>query len=382
MITVTATLDGVSTKKQIAVIYKQEGQSLTPSDIAQLNDDKVVMVQVHTIHGVSQGSGVIIAENGLILTNEHVVEGMLNGTITLNNGQVYELEGIVEADELKDLALIKTKEKLAVAPVSIGSYTRLAKGEQIVAIGSPLGLQNTVSTGVVSSLREFDGIQHIQISVPIDHGSSGGGLFNNKGELVGITTWGVADNTADLNFAVAIDEIENWKHYFTMPFESITVKDGRSAPLPPLSETIQIPGLHYIAIGMTKEQVKQAEPAWLLQEDSTSLMYTGNTIFSLPASVTYVFENNQLRSIYIFHDLILEEEYLGFDVLEAYFSIMYNDLSTIYGSPVFLDTEWYDDTDGFSLNAFWLVGSSQDILLTTQVNWDYTSIGGIVITIQ
>ena len=94
--------------------------------------------------------------------------------------------------------------------------TSLAKGNKVVAIGSPKGLQNTVSEGIVSSFRIVEGVQQIQISAPIDHGSSGGGLFNSKGELVGVTASGYAGSNADLNFAVAIDEASDWYKYFNM----------------------------------------------------------------------------------------------------------------------------------------------------------------------
>ena len=73
------------------------------------------------------------------------------------------------------------------------------------AIGSPSGLRNTLSEGIVSGLREIKGIQHIQTTTPISPGSSGGGLFDAEGKLIGITTFRIGDN-GNLNFAVSLDE--------------------------------------------------------------------------------------------------------------------------------------------------------------------------------
>ncbi len=168
---------------------------LSTKQIVDMNDGKVVMVTTD----VGQGSGVVIGEDE-ILTNYHVIVDTAKGSITLLNGKQVELQGIVGYNENYDLAVVKTKTPLNIKPVTIG--VGASKGDHVVAIGSPLGFQNTISDGVISNFM-YDGADYYQISVPIDHGSSGGGLFNDYGQLIGITAAGIESTQADLNFAVS-----------------------------------------------------------------------------------------------------------------------------------------------------------------------------------
>ncbi|SFS47938.1 stalk domain-containing protein [Paenibacillus sp. BC26] len=168
---------------------------MTTKQIVAKNDDKVVMIMTDT----AQGSGVVIGKDE-ILTNYHVIADATKGSALLLNGTELEIQGVVGYNENYDLAIVKTKTALKVDPVDIG--VGASKGDHVVAIGSPLGLQNTISDGVISNIT-FDGAQYYQISVPIDHGSSGGGLFNDYGELIGITAAGIDTTQADLNFAVS-----------------------------------------------------------------------------------------------------------------------------------------------------------------------------------
>lgn len=174
---------------------------LSTKDVTELNDSKVVIVLTDT----SQGSAVSLGE-GVFLTNYHVIEDAQSVEIMDIDGNRYEIAGYISVDAKKDLALIKTKERIAIGSVAIGNPGGLKKGDKVVAIGSPLGQQNTVSQGVISNISKIDGVNVLQISVPIDHGSSGGGLFDTQGKLVGITTSGIDTSIADLNFAVSISE--------------------------------------------------------------------------------------------------------------------------------------------------------------------------------
>ena len=347
---------------------KPVNPDLSTSEIAELNDRKVVLIETNR----GQGSGIIVGDS-LILTNEHVINGMKSGNVILNDGTSYGIEGIVKSDENKDLALIKTTQKIAgIDPVMIGTYRSLNKGDKIVAIGSLLGLQNTVSEGIVSSFRLNGGVQLIQISAPIDHGSSGGGLFNKKGELVGVTSSGY-DSNADLNFAIAIDEAVDWFHYFAMDFNSIEVIPVGGIP----TGGIVIPFIDGVSLGMSKEQVKNSETATLYNEGYGTLRYSNKWIFNFSANVSYVFENNRLVEIYIFHDVVNNQDNL--ELLETYFIVMYEQLSNLYGQPEGLDTNWFDDENGYSLSAYW-VTNHHDVLLASKVNLDYTSFGGISIS--
>lgn len=180
--------------------YEQAEQArnkLSSTEIVEANDNKIVMITTDT----GQGSGIIVGDRW-ILTNYHVVGGASEGNVLFNDGMSLEILGVAASDESADLAIVQTSEDIGELPVRIGNSRSVKKGDRVFAIGSPLGLQNTVSEGLISNLLTEGGTNYFQINAPIDHGSSGGGLFNEYGELVGITTSGIDHSIADLNFAV------------------------------------------------------------------------------------------------------------------------------------------------------------------------------------
>lgn len=175
--------------------------------IIQENDPKTVALLVPTGDDkYSIGSGFFIAP-GLIVTNYHVVDNGCNALIRTNDAKIYEAEGIVAGDKTVDIAVIKLKQKIG-QPVQLGDPSALKKGEKATAIGSPKGLFNTVSTGIISNFWSNENVDQIQISIPITHGNSGGPLFNSKGEVVGITASGV-ESEGELNFAISATHIQD-----------------------------------------------------------------------------------------------------------------------------------------------------------------------------
>jgi len=172
-------------------------EPLTPSEIVELNDDRVVMITTDS----GQGSGVIVGSRW-VLTNWHVIEGASSGNVVLNDGSVISIQGVAASDEDTDLAIVQTARPLGILPVTFAEPFKVRKGDRIVAIGSPLGYQNTVSEGLISNFSHEGFTTYYQINAPIDRGSSGGAVFNEYGELVGITTGAIPDTQADLNFAV------------------------------------------------------------------------------------------------------------------------------------------------------------------------------------
>ncbi|MBB3108711.1 S1-C subfamily serine protease [Paenibacillus phyllosphaerae] len=171
---------------------------LDTQQIVAKNDEKVVMISTDT----AQGSGVVVG-GSLILTNLHVVSDASAASVTLNDGTVLQVKGIVGFSEENDLAIIQTTKAIGVSPVTLASADDIMKGDHVVSIGSPLGVQNTAADGLISNI---DG-NYLQTSVPIDHGSSGGALFNEYGDLVGITTSKIEDTSADLNFAISVESV-------------------------------------------------------------------------------------------------------------------------------------------------------------------------------
>jgi serine protease Do len=140
------------------------------------------------------GSGVIVSQDGYIVTNNHVISGAETITVTLSDGTAYEAE-LIGTDETTDLALIKI-EATGLQAADIGSSEELKRGQTAIIIGNPLGyLEGSVSSGVNSGLDRTltfsDGttIYHmIQTDASVNPGNSGGGLFNDRGQLVGIVS--------------------------------------------------------------------------------------------------------------------------------------------------------------------------------------------------
>lgn len=151
---------------------------------------------------VSMGSSVAINKH-LLITNCHVVEGMKH--ILISKDELMEVGYLISANPGKDTCIVATKEPILDPVRSIKGYKDLSVGDKVYAIGSPQGLSNTLSEGIISGLRGGKEISLIQTSAAISKGSSGGGLFDRYGNLIGITTLYINDSQS-LNFAVAVDE--------------------------------------------------------------------------------------------------------------------------------------------------------------------------------
>jgi hypothetical protein len=151
---------------------------------------------------VSQGSGVVIGA-GTVITNCHVTQGASEISVKVGNE---EYRGSLAGEDLEhDLCRISVAGLNAPA-VAISSVSTLRTGQRVFAIGAPQGLELTISEGIVSALREFPGGKMIQTSAPISPGSSGGGLFDASGQLVGVVTFQHKFGQ-NLNFAVPADWI-------------------------------------------------------------------------------------------------------------------------------------------------------------------------------
>lgn len=144
--------------------------------------------QVQTPKRTATGSGVIISQDGYIVTNNHVVEGADELTITLNDNREFSAR-IIGTDKTSDLALIKVDAK-NLPTLPIGDSEKLKVGEWVIAVGNPFGLTNTVTAGIVSAKARSMGANgvesFIQTDAAINAGNSGGALVNTQGELVGI----------------------------------------------------------------------------------------------------------------------------------------------------------------------------------------------------
>jgi len=154
------------------------------------------------------GSGFVLSADGLIMTNAHVVDGADELIVTLPDKREFKAR-VVGADKRTDVAVVKI-EATGLSPVKIGDVNRLKVGEWVMAIGSPFGLENTVTAGIVSAKQRDTGdfLPFIQTDVAINPGNSGGPLINMRGEVIGINSqiYSRSGGFQGISFAIPIDE--------------------------------------------------------------------------------------------------------------------------------------------------------------------------------
>ena len=195
---------------------------MTTEEIAEAASDSVVEI---TTEGIVEGafmqeaiqegagSGVIISEDGYIITNNHVIDGMDKITVTTSDETSYEAT-VVGTDSQTDIALLKI-DATDLQPAVLGDSSEIEVGEDVVAIGNPLGtLGGTVTEGIISALNRSITIDNetmnlLQTSAAINPGNSGGGLFNAYGELIGIVNAKTSgDEIEGLGFAIPINDVK------------------------------------------------------------------------------------------------------------------------------------------------------------------------------
>ena len=160
-----------------------------------------------------QGSGFITQKNGIILTNAHVVSGADRVTVTLKDGR--EFEGVVKGkDEVTDLAVVKIDTSGVDLPIApLGNSESVRVGDWAIAVGNPVGLNNTVTLGIISTLTRSSAqvgipdkrIDFLQTDAAINPGNSGGPLLNEQGEVIGINT-AIRPDANGIGFAIPIDK--------------------------------------------------------------------------------------------------------------------------------------------------------------------------------
>ncbi|MDN5896860.1 MAG: trypsin-like peptidase domain-containing protein, partial [Nocardioides sp.] len=189
----------------------------------------IVKIEVRGQQEAGSGSGIILSKDGQILTNNHVVEVAGNGgsiSVAFNDGSTAEAE-VLGTDPLTDTAVIQAKDVSDLTPITVGKSSELAVGQDVVAVGSPFGLESTVTSGIVSALSRPVNVGSdkqgnsttypaIQTDAAINPGNSGGPLVDMLGNLVGInssirtassSTSSEASGSIGLGFSIPIDEV-------------------------------------------------------------------------------------------------------------------------------------------------------------------------------
>ncbi len=179
--------------------FFERSSVLTPVEVFQKASPSVFVIEALSEDGkpLMLGSGVALAQD-LVITNCHVVRD--GATLRIRRGEKNWTARLIVASPEHDLCGIRPAE-LSLHPVLVRPSSELATGEHVYAVGSPEGLELTFSEGVISALRDAEGVHVIQTSAPTSPGSSGGGLFDTHAKLVGITTFQLKEGQS-LNFAL------------------------------------------------------------------------------------------------------------------------------------------------------------------------------------
>jgi serine protease Do len=182
---------------------------LSPTNLFEKVSPSVYGVKVVLEAGskvaASYGSAVAVSPREAI-TNCHVIShGKL---ITLSNGTATLPAEVSAADRRSDRCYLTVINGTLEPVVGLRDFDGLAVGETVYTVGSPKGLERTFGQGLLSGLRKMEGVEYVQITAPVSEGSSGGGLFDERGNLIGITTFTVRDSQ-NLNFAIAASEYWN-----------------------------------------------------------------------------------------------------------------------------------------------------------------------------
>lgn len=206
-----------------ALLISTPAMAKTPSQVFEEVSASVVVVEAYDTRGtqIGQGSGVVVAP-GEVATNCHVLKDA--DRLQVRYDQMQHPARVRLSDAERDLCQI-TATGLTARPAAIGATRILKVGSRVYAVGAPQGLELTLSEGIVSGLREVAGSPFIQTTAPISPGSSGGGLFDENGALVGLTTFYVTEGQ-NLNFALPVEWLKELpaRHKTETSVEDSTVR--------------------------------------------------------------------------------------------------------------------------------------------------------------
>ncbi len=259
-------------------ISQASGPELDPAEIYEKNVNSIVSIEGEGEDNYGSGTGVVMTEDGYILTNAHVVADMRRVRVVFSDDS-YLPARLVGADAEEDVAVLKVEAE-NLTPAEFGDSDQLRCGDMVVAIGDPLGYRTSITQGIVSALGrtvEVDGVlmDLIQTSAPINFGNSGGALINDHGQVVGITTVKITsdDGTVEgLGFAIPMSRVK---------LVADRLIDGRPAAM--LGVTVLTQPAE--EGGLPIYQVERSSNAWQagVREDDVLLSVNGSPVDSLDA---------------------------------------------------------------------------------------------------
>ena len=185
-----------------------EGAFSDDPDAIEKAADSVFMLEVYAYNNqqIAVGSGFVAFDPSILVTNYHVIEGGSYVVAVSDDRDQYLVSRICCSDKAKDIAILLFDQPSKAEPLPLDTDGKLKRSQKVVAIGSPAGLRNTISIGNISAFYTREGKDWIQFTAPISSGSSGGALFNDEGEIIGITTATYA-SAQNVNMAVKAEEV-------------------------------------------------------------------------------------------------------------------------------------------------------------------------------
>jgi hypothetical protein len=212
------------------VAWAQQSQpsTLTTAQIAKRVSPSVVVIQGKTDSGDVLGSGFIISKDGKIVTNLHVIKDVKAASVQLANGEIFDSVSVLAADERRDLAVVHIA-GFDLAALDLGNSNSLTVGEPVVIVGSPRGLEGTVTAGILSSVRDNgDGFKVLQTDAAVNPGNSGGPLVNSKGQAIGVVSFKLRSSEG-LNFAIPINYVSGLLNELHEPMSLEQMRSSLSA---------------------------------------------------------------------------------------------------------------------------------------------------------
>jgi tetratricopeptide (TPR) repeat protein len=227
------------------------------------NSKAVVVVTAYDEKGnaISQGSGFIVRRDGAVVTNYHVISKASDIKVKVGD-KLLDVEGLIFTDKENDLVILKVKAD-GMPVVKLGVIEKANIGESVYVISSPVGFENTISDGLLSGIRMIDERSEIlQITAPVSPGSSGGPVFNGKGEVVGVVTMLIKE-AQNLNFAMPVKLIKD-----KIRSKSVTaISESRLEDYEKTADYWSNLGVHHYQSAMYREAIEAYKRAIMVDPD-------------------------------------------------------------------------------------------------------------------
>ncbi len=195
--------------KPITLSDTQNSTDKTLKEVVKMKN-AVAKIGIYDEDGneVASGSGFNIKSDGVVITNFHVIQGAYSIKCTFEDDKTYDIDYILNYNQIKDIAILQLKNAKDLPVVNLGNSDKVELADAVVTIGNPYDFQNTISTGIISGLRNIFGIKYLQTNAAISPGSSGGPLFDMKGNVIGMTSMYIS-GSQNLNLAVPINSVKS-----------------------------------------------------------------------------------------------------------------------------------------------------------------------------